>query len=561
MLHQIGSVHRRSLRIAVLLIALMMVLIGVGPWHAQAMPHGTQAAAGTGAFVISGSTMRDPNGNEFIPYGANVNGYRWVWGGDVTAPTMVDKVVNGWKFNFLRVNNTTGCHDVTSDPRFNTDIAFLKKIVDTYTPYKIVVMFEVHDLPANATELECTANWWKQRALDFKNNPYVWFNLLNEPGGLRTENSPNWVSDHQRLIRAVRDDAAAANIIVLDGISAGQDQIRDWGACDYVQNSYSAILTWGQQMTAYRANVGFSVHTYGAGGCTDENQNRLILADYIDKIHAKNLWLMVGETGSTGDNWNTSWGRAVRATYAVAPGKRVGAVAWHGQPGDGFCLYWDGSSCGIDRLASNTNPPRQPAAGTGTGLTPHGQLHWDTYRNGSPTQPTATPAAATPTPAAATATPAPVPTATPPANQPLISAGTYKITAVHSGKVLDVNGVSQADGAIVQQWQYVGGLNQQWQVEPLADGTYHLTAKHSGKRLDAKNAGTADGTPIQQWSANDTCAQKWRIERAGTNTYTVRSTCSSKVLDVNGVSQNNGAPIQLWTGYGGTNQQWRFEAP
>ena len=178
------------------------------------------------------------------------------------------------------------------------------------------------------------------------------------------------------------------------------------------------------------------------------------------------------------------------------------------------------------------------------------------------TQPTATPAQPTatlsPVPPQPTATP--VPTATPPASG-LIAAGTYKISSVNSGKVVDVSGVSQADGAIVHQWQYVGGLNQQWQVEALADGTYRLTAKHSGKRLDVKNAGTTDGTAIWQWPSNDTCAQKWRIEQAGTNAYTVRSTCSSKVLDVSGASQNNGAVIHLWTAHGGTNQQWRFEAP
>lgn len=44
---------------------------------------------------------------------------------------------------------------------------------------------------------------------------------------------------------------------------------------------------------------------------------------------------------------------------------------------------------------------------------------------------------------------------------------TYTLAAVHSGKLLDVDGVSFANGANVQQWTAAGGLNQEWYIESV----------------------------------------------------------------------------------------------
>jgi Ricin-type beta-trefoil lectin domain-like/Right handed beta helix region len=124
--------------------------------------------------------------------------------------------------------------------------------------------------------------------------------------------------------------------------------------------------------------------------------------------------------------------------------------------------------------------------------------------------------------------------------------GVYKITAQHSGKVLDVSGISNADGAIIHQWQYLGQANQKWRVERQNDGTYRFTAQHSGKVLDAKSAGTTAGTVIWQYGWNNSCAQKWRIENRADGAKTIRSSCSDKVLDVSGYGLENGATFQLW---------------
>ena len=47
--------------------------------------------------------------------------------------------------------------------------------------------------------------------------------------------------------------------------------------------------------------------------------------------------------------------------------------------------------------------------------------------------------------------------------------GYYLINA-YSGKVLDEPGGSATLGAVIDQWQINGGLNQQWQIVPMYNG-------------------------------------------------------------------------------------------
>ncbi len=97
------------------------------------------------------------------------------------------------------------------------------------------------------------------------------------------------------------------------------------------------------------------------------------------------------------------------------------------------------------------------------------------------------------------------------------SVGYYKLTAQHSGMVLDVKndiGGGLQDGANVQQWWWTGGNNQQWSITDVGSDYYKLLAKHSGKALDVTGASTANGANIQQWADNGRCQQRWKVEEA-----------------------------------------------
>ena len=57
--------------------------------------------------------------------------------------------------------------------------------------------------------------------------------------------------------------------------------------------------------------------------------------------------------------------------------------------------------------------------------------------------------------------------------------------------VIDVSGVSTANGAKLHLWTYVGGNNQQWIPEQTSTGVYRFRARHSGRCIDVPGSSTA----------------------------------------------------------------------
>ena len=92
----------------------------------------------------------------------------------------------------------------------------------------------------------------------------------------------------------------------------------------------------------------------------------------------------------------------------------------------------------------------------------------------------------------------------------------YVIIAKHSGKCLDVRGINTDEGANIIQYDYWGGDNQKWKLEPVGDGYYRIIAKHSGKCLDAGGISTDNGAKIIQWDYRGGDNQKWKLELAKT---------------------------------------------
>jgi hypothetical protein len=136
--------------------------------------------------------------------------------------------------------------------------------------------------------------------------------------------------------------------------------------------------------------------------------------------------------------------------------------------------------------------------------------------------------------------------------------GTYRLVARHSGKVLDVSGISKDNGAIVHQWTWVGGDNQKWKIEPSDSGYYRLTALHSGKVLDVLGASMDDGAQVIQWDWWGGGNQQWKIEAMGGGYYRLLARHSGKALDVSGALTDDGTPVIQWTPNGAENQQWQL---
>ncbi|MBD0839297.1 RICIN domain-containing protein [Streptomyces sp. TRM68416] len=91
---------------------------------------------------------------------------------------------------------------------------------------------------------------------------------------------------------------------------------------------------------------------------------------------------------------------------------------------------------------------------------------------------------------------------------------TYTIVNEHSGKCLDVSGASTADGAAVIQWTCSGSTNQMFTLQPvtaLGSGKdYQLAAVHSGKCVDVSGISTDPRAKIHQWTCDPATDLTWK---------------------------------------------------
>ncbi|MFD6115142.1 RICIN domain-containing protein [Streptomyces yangpuensis] len=142
----------------------------------------------------------------------------------------------------------------------------------------------------------------------------------------------------------------------------------------------------------------------------------------------------------------------------------------------------------------------------------------------------------------------------------------YKLVSVRSGKVLDVNAFSTADGTRIQQWTDQNTANQQWRLRSTGDGYYELVNRNSGKVLGTAGDSTAQAAAAEQQTDSPSASQEWRIDEvSGSDAVTFTSRRTGQVLDVSGASTADGAAVIQYGGHGRTNQQWKLvktaEAP
>jgi hypothetical protein len=134
----------------------------------------------------------------------------------------------------------------------------------------------------------------------------------------------------------------------------------------------------------------------------------------------------------------------------------------------------------------------------------------------------------------------------------------YVLVNRNSGKALDVNGASTADGANLIQWTRTNTVNQQFQFVDAGGGYYRLRARHSGKVVEVGGLSTADGAAIQQWGDWNGSNQQFSLADSAGGYVRLVNRNSGKVVEVGGLSTADGAGIQQWGDWNGGNQQWQL---
>jgi hypothetical protein len=130
-----------------------------------------------------------------------------------------------------------------------------------------------------------------------------------------------------------------------------------------------------------------------------------------------------------------------------------------------------------------------------------------------------------------------------------------------SGKVLDDPNGSTLSGAVIQQFQLNGGLNQQWQLASLSDGNFQIVNAASGLVLGDPNGSTAAGQVIAQFPANGALSQQWQLFFLPNDNELIVNAASGLVLGDPGSSTADGQFIQQFPANGGLNQQWELFGP
>ncbi len=142
-----------------------------------------------------------------------------------------------------------------------------------------------------------------------------------------------------------------------------------------------------------------------------------------------------------------------------------------------------------------------------------------------------------------------------------VTNGRYVLVNRASGKVLQVSGGSTANGAAIQQGTNTGATWQQFNVTPVdsrigGDFSYFsVTAVNSGKALDLQDYSLNNAAPIVSYDDNKSGNQLWYMDYAADGWFYIRNRHSTKALDI---AADGLTAVQQEKNTASTSQQWRL---
>ncbi len=267
----------------------------------QALSDAAQNSSGftsTGKFSTQGNQIIGPDGKVFIPAGSTL-------GQAQDGPTA--SVLNNGG-NTVRLFIPHNPDDVP---------AFEKAIQDITSKGDVVIIAADVDPNGHQTgqtlsgsNLTAFEGMWGTLAAQYKDNPNVWLNTMNESGDFNSAKDPAWLAQQVGMIQAIRA-TGNNNIIVVDDSCWGQ------GA---TAGASSALAAYAPQLEqAAGGNLVGDVHVYEGG---DQSQAATKISDAIDAIRSQGMPVMIGETGI----WPTSNEPGMLASLSVGEQKGVGVL-------------------------------------------------------------------------------------------------------------------------------------------------------------------------------------------------------------------------------------------
>jgi mannan endo-1,4-beta-mannosidase len=310
-------------------------------------------------FYVSGSSLKDANGNTFVIRGIN-NAH--IWFDKAAYDALPDIAAN--KVNCVRIVWQT-----------NGSASRLDQIIQKCIDLKMVPMVELHDATGkdSYTDLEKLVNYWLKsdvKAVVSKHAKYIMVNIANEYGS-HNKTSWDWKEDYKKAITALRN-GGINTLLVIDA--------PGWG-----QNS-NGPLWYGQELINHdpKHNILLSVHMYGSWNDPQK------IKDKIDEFKSKNLPLLIGEFGYNYNNGTNNLGCKVDHKVLMQKCQEKGygymAWSWYGNNTENKWLdmtsdwktlnYWGKEVIDNTYGIKNTSKTASVFSSGSTGAAPIGKTIW-----------------------------------------------------------------------------------------------------------------------------------------------------------------------------------------
>lgn len=140
-----------------------------------------------------------------------------------------------------------------------------------------------------------------------------------------------------------------------------------------------------------------------------------------------------------------------------------------------------------------------------------------------------------------------------------LAPGRIELKGLQSGRCIQVAGVNedaQQNGRGTELWDCLNGVKQLWDVVDRGDHKYALKNVNSGKCLDVNGASAAEGVNLIQHSCNFDANQLWVFLPGKAGSVKVQSVLTGGVATAAQSGSSNGVPIEQFSDANGDEQQW-----
>jgi mannan endo-1,4-beta-mannosidase len=280
---------------------------------------------------VANGKIYDPNGREFIPKGANVYAWNMCWGKQLNPIETLDEFVNCWKFNtariYARLTPQPGCSD---NPPYTikTKEGYFE-VVDSFSARRVVSIIDPHDHICgyySGPELDNLVAFMKEAAQRYINNPYVWFEVQNEPGAHQSTSTSQWYTVCHAIIKAVRGEGNK-NIVAIPAYNCGQDFGGRSSSSSLLNHADDAATVDGKKAE----NIVLKYHVY------DQWNGKSVTAfkAYVSRLNDMGYPVYVGEYGTknSGAGGTDSWA-AAKSMMKAHQDLEMGRIVWSWYGGD-----------------------------------------------------------------------------------------------------------------------------------------------------------------------------------------------------------------------------------